>query len=177
MQAILIRDAHFGNIKEQKYFNGKKNISPITFLQENITYLNFQNFLKTKFVSLICYDILMMGHLFSAVMLSYIGTYVWSLWIKPKMYIAPDLVLTTVNSRFWGKSLRTASNQGYVSRMFSQFLTVCNSGISWTKSYVFVFKTPLGIFIPCVHPVAFEIQQVIFEPKVISMQTQEECQN
>lgn len=44
-------------------------ISPITFLQENITYLNFQNFLKTKFISLICYDILTMGHLFSAVIL------------------------------------------------------------------------------------------------------------
>lgn len=91
-------------------------------------------------------------------LLSYIGTYVCPLWIKPKMCIAPDLVLTIVNSRFWGKSLRTASNRGYVSRIFFQFLSVCNSEISWTKSYVFVFNISLGIFIPCVHPVAFEIQ-------------------
>lgn len=67
--------------------------------------------------------------------------------------------------------------QDYILRIFSQFLPVYNSRISWTRSCVFVFNTPTGIFIPWMHPVAFEIQQLIFEPKIISKLTQGEYQN
>lgn len=61
--------------------------------------------------------------------------------------------------------------QDCISRIFSQFLLFCNLRISWTRSCVFVFNTLSCIFIPWMHTVAFEIQQLILEPKIMSKMT------